>query len=97
MKVLVDAIEAGKQRGASRQLIINGVAYWVDGAVQKHRDLYYAHVSEIREDQMAAEKYSKYLTCSFKTLDAALRFIEAESHFRHDELVAAFSCSCLER
>lgn len=81
------AIESGRQRGCTKSVEIENEIYWCDAAIQKHDGLYFVHLSQIAEKDMAAELYSVYFTRSFDSLDDAINTIENESLFRFDEFV----------
>ena len=87
MNDLEFSIEKGDQRGVSKNLIIEGISYWSDAAIQKYNNSYVVHVSLIEEQDMTSEKYKKYFTRSYETYELAVSCIEKESEF----LISDFS------
>lgn len=75
MSTLTQDIEAGKQRGHSKSIKLNGVNYWCGAAIQKYQENYKAHVFRIKEEDIAAEEYEVYLTKEFESLDEAIRCV----------------------
>ena len=78
-------IEKGKQRGATRSIEIDGHMYWCSAGIQKHNKTYKAHVSVIREDNMASENYDVLFTRSFSDLKKAIDCVNSNGHIRFDE------------
>jgi hypothetical protein len=85
MNNLVSAIELGKQRGLSKNLMIDGVSYWADAAIQKYESTYKAHVSIIKESNMNADIYDVYFTREFLDLDSAILCIESHGPIKFNE------------
>ena len=88
MNKLVSAIELGKQRGLSKNISIDGNSYWVDAAIQKYEGAYKAHVSVIKESNMAAEVYDVCFTREFLDLDSAILCIESNGSIKFNEFIA---------
>lgn len=80
-----EAIELGHQRGHTKAIQICNETHWCDAAIQKQEVLYFAHVSQIAEKDMAAGRYAVYFTRSFESLDAAIEAIEQQSPIKFDE------------
>jgi len=78
MNKIIQAIENGKQRGASKNIVIKGVTYWADAAIQKYQGLYQVHVSLIKEDKMVSEEYDIYFSRSFHTIEQAFNCIKSK-------------------
>ncbi len=62
MKQVVRDIESGKQRGFSKNTYVNNYSMWCNAAIQKYNRNYRAHVSVIKEENIAQEKYEIYFT-----------------------------------
>lgn len=76
MKRLAIEIESSKQIGCPTHITLNGDSLWCDAAIQKHNGNYIAHVSIIKEENMAQEKYDLFFTKEFPSLEDAFRCIE---------------------
>ncbi|TAA41706.1 hypothetical protein [Corallincola spongiicola] len=76
MKKISEAIEAGKQRGHSGEYSIEGEEYYCSAAIQKYGFVYKAHLSIIKESDMAQEAFKECFTREFSCLKEAIRCIE---------------------
>ena len=80
-----EAIEAGRQRGCVRSIEHENEIHWCNAAIQIHEGLYFVHVSQIAEKNMAAEKYHVYFTRAFQSLEEAIAAVEDESPIGFNE------------
>ena len=79
MKEILSAIEAGRQKGCSGVYLIGDIEWYCSAAIQKHGSVYKAHVSIIKEDDMATEFYKVYFTREFSNLESAIQCVEENS------------------
>ena len=86
MNSLTQAIEEGKQRGHSKFEKIGDEQYLHQAAIQKVNSKYRAHVSKIREQDMACEHYEIYFTREFESLPHAVACIEDNSPINFSDL-----------
>jgi hypothetical protein len=76
VKELIEEIETGKQRGFSKKVLIEGIAYWCNAAIQKFQGKYKVHVSSIKEENMSLEKYEIYFTREFNHIEDAFACVK---------------------
>lgn len=88
MTDLIKAIERGKQRGCSKLLVIDGIKYWIDIAIQKYEQKYYVHYSKIKEENMAQELFEEDYIKEFTVLDKALDHLKAHSEISLEQMSA---------
>jgi hypothetical protein len=69
------AIENGIQLGLSSSMLRNNETYFATVAIQKNNDEYIVHIDLILEQNMAMEKYEKYETHAFSSLQSAISFL----------------------
>ena len=79
MKEIFSGIEAGKQRGASGVFSIEGFDCYCSAGIQKVGSTYKAHVSIIREEDMASENFRVLFTREFTSIENAVECIEKNS------------------
>ena len=73
------AIERGKQRGCAKSMEVAGSLVWFSAGIQRCKGKYVAHVSEIADEAMPGEYYSKFFTRAFDTLDEAAGCVQSNS------------------
>lgn len=85
MKQLKGRIESGRQSGYSKNITRDKTSLWCDAAIQKHQENYIVHVSVIKEENMAQEKYEVYFTRKFSKIDDAYKCVEENGFVKLNE------------
>lgn len=74
-----EQLEKGKQIGHSYVIEDKNKACWITVALQKSCNRYVAHIAVIFEENMASEKFERYETRSFLTMENAFSYLNSGS------------------